>query len=214
MTIYYLCVKTHKVTGLKYLCQTKQKDPHKYYGSGLYWKTHLNKYGKQIDTEIIKECVSVEELRHWGIYYSNLWNIVESDAWANLIPESGVSAILTADTYVKIAETKKKNGTENSSPAINDKRISTRKKNGTLNVNSDTSIQKTLDIKERRGTLPGSPETISKQLETKRVKGTMNTNTRFITCQYCNKTMASQHIGIWHGEKCRTKPKSIDPSDD
>lgn len=89
MTIYYLCVKTHRITGLKYLCQTKSKNPHKYLGSGIYWRRHLEAHGPNITTNIIKECVSKEELSQWGKYYSDLWNVVESKEWANLIPESG-----------------------------------------------------------------------------------------------------------------------------
>lgn len=89
MTIYYLYVKTHTVTGLKYLGKTTAKDPHMYLGSGTYWNCHLNKHGKTISTEIIKECHSKEELKEWGLHYSNLWNVVSSDDWANLKPENG-----------------------------------------------------------------------------------------------------------------------------
>ena len=89
MTIYYLCVKTHEKTGLKYLCQTRRKNPNKYLGSGLYWKRHLQKHGANITTEIIKECTSKEELSKWGLYYSELWDIVNDPSWANLIPEFG-----------------------------------------------------------------------------------------------------------------------------
>lgn len=89
MSIYYLMVKTHNITGLKYLCQTKRKNPHKYLGSGKYWQSHLNKHGKSISTEILKECPNKTYLKYWGIYYSNLWNVVESKKWANLRPEDG-----------------------------------------------------------------------------------------------------------------------------
>lgn len=85
----YLYVKTHNKTGLKYLGKTTAKDPHKYPGSGKYWKTHLATHGVNYTTEIIKECHSVKELKKWGLYYSNLWNVIESDAWANLKEEQG-----------------------------------------------------------------------------------------------------------------------------
>ena len=88
MTIY-LYVKTHNKTGLKYLGKTTSKDPHKYTGSGLDWKSHLKEYGADFSTEIIRECKNNEELREWGRYYSNLWNVVESADWANRIPETG-----------------------------------------------------------------------------------------------------------------------------
>ena len=88
MTIY-LYVKTHNKTGLKYLGQTSAKDPHKYSGSGVYWKLHLKKHGYDYTTEILKECQSKEELKNLGTYYSNLWNVIESEEWANLKIEQG-----------------------------------------------------------------------------------------------------------------------------
>ena len=97
MTIYYLMVKTHNITGLKYLCQTKRKDPHKYLGSGTRWWNHLNKHGKTITTEIIRECETHEELTYYGLQYSNLWNVVESDEWANLKPESGTGGMASGE---------------------------------------------------------------------------------------------------------------------
>ena len=86
--VIYLCVKTHKITGLKYLCKTT-RDPYKYRGSGVFWKRHLKIHGSDHNTEIIKECKNSDEIREWGLHYSELWNIVESDEWANLRPESG-----------------------------------------------------------------------------------------------------------------------------
>jgi hypothetical protein len=87
--ITYLYVKTHNKTGLKYLGKTIRKDPHTYPGSGKYWKRHLKKHGKDYSTEIIRECEDLTSARFWGEYYSNLWNVVESEEWANLIPEMG-----------------------------------------------------------------------------------------------------------------------------
>jgi hypothetical protein len=87
MTIY-LYKKTHNKTGLQYLGKT-EKDPFTYCGSGTRWLTHLEKHGTDLHTEIIKECATKEEMTHWGSYYSDLWNIVESDEWANLRPETG-----------------------------------------------------------------------------------------------------------------------------
>jgi len=84
----YIYVKTHKITGLKYLGKTI-RDPFKYKGSGVRWSSHLKKYGNFVDTEILKECASNEEVKVWGIYYSNLWNIVNDPSWANLKVEEG-----------------------------------------------------------------------------------------------------------------------------
>lgn len=85
----YLYVKQHNKTGLKYLGKTVKSDPDKYQGSGKIWKSHIKKYGYDVTTDILKICETQEELKYWGEYYSDLWNIVESTEWANLIPEKG-----------------------------------------------------------------------------------------------------------------------------
>lgn len=103
MTIY-LYVKTHNQTGLKYLGQTSAIDPHKYPGSGVYWKCHLKKYGYDYRTEILKECQTKEEIKEYGTYYSNLWNIVESDEWANLKVEQGDGGRQSQEVRSRIGE--------------------------------------------------------------------------------------------------------------
>jgi hypothetical protein len=85
-------LKTHRVTGLKYLCKTSTtnpKKPYSYCGSGKYWKWHLKKHGYSFTTEILKVCDSREELVQAGIYYSHLYNVVESCNFANMIEERG-----------------------------------------------------------------------------------------------------------------------------
>jgi hypothetical protein len=147
MNIYYLYVKTHRITGLKYLGQTKQ-DPFIYSGSGKYWKSHLKKHGVDINTEIIKECQTKDELKNWGAHYSNLWNVVESNEWANLMPELGDGAM---PGYKRTKESVLKG-------------IETRRKNRTL-THSDGTIEK---IKAARAIQsPMTPETVAKISETK-----------------------------------------------
>jgi len=85
--MYYLYVKTHNKTGLKYLGYTKN-DPNEYKGSGKHWIRHIKTHGDDISTELLLETDNKEEIKETGLYYSNLWNIVESKEWANLIPES------------------------------------------------------------------------------------------------------------------------------
>lgn len=91
----YLLLKIHKITGLKYLCKTIRKDYDKYLGSGDYWKAHLKIHGNFITTVLLRECESTKELKKWGLYYSNLWNIVEErdskgkKTWANMKAEEG-----------------------------------------------------------------------------------------------------------------------------
>jgi hypothetical protein len=88
MNTYKLYVKTHQMTGLKYLGYTKQ-DPFVYLGSGKYWRLHLKKHGNQVYTEILFETHNKNEIKLIGIHYSTLWNIVSSNQWANLKLEEG-----------------------------------------------------------------------------------------------------------------------------
>lgn len=103
---YRLLVKIHNKTGLRYLCQTTKDDFVKYAGSGVYWKRHLKKHGKDFSTELIGEYETMEELREAGIACSNEWNIVESVDWANLVVEGGeggdTSAAFTEESRRKM----------------------------------------------------------------------------------------------------------------
>lgn len=87
MTIY-LYIKTHNVTGLKYLGKTKN-DPYKYKGSGKYWNRHIKKYGYDIKTEILLVTENEIELKETGLFFSKIFNVVKSKEWANLTEESG-----------------------------------------------------------------------------------------------------------------------------
>ena len=92
--MYYLMIKEIEQTGLKYLCKRKQssKDPEdhiKYRGSGVLWRRILNKHPEYTMKTTVLGLYDTETLKERGLYYSELYNIVESNEWANLIPESG-----------------------------------------------------------------------------------------------------------------------------
>lgn len=87
--MYYLYLKIHNITGLKYIGKTKSKDPHRYQGSGKYWKRHINKHGYDVETIILLETEDYNELKLAGLYYSELWDIVNSSDFANLKNETG-----------------------------------------------------------------------------------------------------------------------------
>ncbi len=89
MKKYKLMIKIHKKTGLKYLCITHRENFEVYSGSGVYWKNHLKKYGNDFTTEVLFDTDSLEELKSKGLEISSLYDVVESNEWANLIPESG-----------------------------------------------------------------------------------------------------------------------------
>jgi len=103
---YYLYVKTHNLTGLKYLGKTIS-DPYIYKGSGVYWCNHLKEHGSDISTQVVRECHTESELVHWGRYYSDLWNVVESKEWANLIAEEGPGGAWSEESKQKLSKTMK-----------------------------------------------------------------------------------------------------------
>jgi len=130
MTTYKLYIKTHNKTGLKYLGQTKSNDPHKYRGSGRYWLLHLKVHGVDYSTKILLETPSKEEIKSQGKYYSELWDIVNSNEWANLKPEEGDGGSITADIIKKQLITKSKNNTHPANPEVIAKNKQTRLLNG------------------------------------------------------------------------------------
>lgn len=84
----YLYIKTHNVTGLKYLGKTT-RDPYKYKGSGKRWTNHINKHGNDVTTEIIGSFNTNEELKQFSEKLSEELDVVDSNDWANLMPETG-----------------------------------------------------------------------------------------------------------------------------
>ena len=94
MTIYYLYVKKHNKTGLRYLGYTTQ-NPYIYKGSGVDWESHLRVHGNDVDTEIILETSLRNDIDIFGRYYSDKWHILTSvddfgnRIWANRMIECG-----------------------------------------------------------------------------------------------------------------------------
>jgi hypothetical protein len=85
----YLYLKTHNLTGLKYLGKTESEDPYAYRGSGKHWSRHLKKHGNDVTTEVLFQTEDKEEFKKVALDYSYKWNIVESKDFANMTPEEG-----------------------------------------------------------------------------------------------------------------------------
>lgn len=113
METYYLYVKTHKITGKKYLGQTKSKTPLKYSGSGKTWITHLKEHGYTFHTEILLCTHDKKELSETGRYFSNLWDVVNSADWLNEIPETGGGPGQSSEFIRNMNLKRVENGTHN-----------------------------------------------------------------------------------------------------
>lgn len=99
--MYFLYMKIHNVTGLKYLGQTT-RDPYKYKGSGLRWNNHLNKHGNDVTTVILLETNDRQTLSSTGEILSNYLNIVTDYSWANIVNEEGTGGDTShCDNYQK-----------------------------------------------------------------------------------------------------------------
>lgn len=86
----FLYIKFHTVTGKYYFGKTIKTDPEKYHGSGLHWKSHIKKHGKEfIETPWYCLFLNEKECTEFAILFSNLHNIVESNMWLNLKMENG-----------------------------------------------------------------------------------------------------------------------------
>ena len=221
----YLYVKTHRKTGLKYLGKT-EKNPHKYRGSGKYWKKHLRIHGYEIDTEILRECQSDEELREWGLYYSELWQVVESDKWANLKEEAGDG--YTSEQARKIAKQKVVDGTHHwlggeIQKKSNRKRVTDgthhfldvefqrqtqqkRVEDGTHHF-LDSEYQRQMSLKR---VADGTHHWLGGEIQRKSNKKRLEEGTHHFqlkwTCSHCGKSgNGSGNFQRWHGDNCKSK---------
>ncbi len=95
-------IKTHNITGFKYLCITKRKEWEAYTGSGVYWLNHIKKYGNDISTELLFESDDYGEFVLQCLLYSELYNVSASEEFANQIPESGYESFIPGKTNFEI----------------------------------------------------------------------------------------------------------------
>jgi len=87
---YHLMIKEAVGLGIKYLCKCGDyTNPMTYKGSGTYWRRIIKKHNPEIKTTILGYYETKESLRTAGEYYSELYDVVKSREWANLIPEIG-----------------------------------------------------------------------------------------------------------------------------
>ena len=100
--MYYLMIKEHNKTGLKYLCMKRTDDISKCYiytGSGTYWRRHLKEHGIDIRTEIIFNTPDVNEFSDFALRKSKELG-VPGKGWANIVPESGPGIVMTPEQKI------------------------------------------------------------------------------------------------------------------
>jgi len=153
MKKHFILLKCHKTTGLKYLCYHygTHDSYHSYLGSGVYWKCHLNKHGRDIFTEIIAECSSREEARDIGLKYSIDYDIVKSNEYANLMVEDARSSFSEDGTCNKerIKKSHESRAVRRKTIGLTDAEIENHKRLANLSKNTSKTL-KYYDSLERR----------------------------------------------------------------
>lgn len=208
----YLYLKTHNKTGLKYLGKTK-RNPYTYQGSGTIWKRHIKKHGYDVTTEILFQSENLEEFKQKCLHYSHLFNIVESQQWANLVVENGVGGsnsrssklawetkrirgndiINTPEVIAKCKETKKKNGTDHKE-IMNRPEVSAKQKAGLKNKWEDPVFREKQAKHNKTRSMA-----VSKRMYAE------NPNDIITVCCYCGKSGSRPGMIRWHGENCKAK---------
>jgi hypothetical protein len=81
-----------ELAGIKYFGKTS-RNPYKYFGSGTIWKDRIKKYGKDnIKTLWVSEIFyDPQQIHDHALNFSKENRIVESDNWANMKPEDGLT---------------------------------------------------------------------------------------------------------------------------
>ena len=208
----YLYVKTHNKTGLKYLGKTNSDDPHIYPGSGVRWTAHLKKHGYDYTTEILLETNSEQELVEKGIYYSHLWNVVESPEWANLKIEEGdggdTSKCPAFQNYVKNKDCR---GDKNSfyGKKHNDetKKILAEKASKQWKGTSKSDEHKRKIAKANTGKIFTEERKRNISLACKgRIPYNKGKPAERFVCGHCRKEIGgASNFKRWHGDNCKEK---------
>jgi hypothetical protein len=226
-----LYVKKHSVTGLRYFGKSIREDIETYKGSGKRWSRHLKKHNK---VHVITEWISdwfydKEELKSFALSFSEIFDIVASDDWANLIPENGLDGgSMGTEAVKKMLETM-------NNPEWKDTigKNQAKKNSHTKNDPEWKATTGKESLKKRTKTIndPGWIEAIGKEAREKQTKSQIKTkndpnwkatvgkdqgkkisNTKGSsewkklnskTCKYCNKIVSNHLYKRWHDNNCK-----------
>lgn len=192
MTIYkptWLYIKQHNVTGLKYFGKTTQKNPVKYKGSGVRWSNHLKKYGEDVTTIWVQLFEDKQQLTEYAIKFSKDNNIVESQDWANLKIEDGLSggrdSKHSEESKLKMSEARKRQVfSKETKKKMSDSKKGKRSPTYGMKFPNRPSVSK-----ETREKLSEVHKGIPKE--------------RFL-CPHCNREIAgASNAKRWHFDNCR-----------
>ncbi len=178
-----LMIKQHNVTGLKYFHKTILLDKiDTYHGSGIYWKRHLKKHGNDWSNIWVSEVFTDKsDLVEFATLVSEMFNIVESDEWANLVIENGISGGAINNGVILTEEHKAKISKSHIGKHVSDE---TKNKMSMAHVGKQTEEQRLSRSKATR-------------------QHNLSRNLPKVTCNHCNKIGSYVAMHRWHFDNCK-----------
>lgn len=194
----YLYVKLHATTGKLYFGKTV-KSPLTYEGSGLHWKYHISKHGKQhVKTLWYQEFTDQESLTKFATEFSKQHDIVNSDVWLNLKEEDGLMGGSSKDHMIKMRA------------AFQDKLHDHLKRIRELSRNSPKQSDRILKLKAGSMASDKNPAKNPEHLSKMR-KASLESHKALYkltgVCPHCGKAGSILPLKRWHFDNCK-KAKS------
>ena len=202
--ITYLYHKRHRKTNLNYFGKTI-RDPYTYIGSGVYWRNHLNKHGKDVETVQVWKFENLEDCSKFAVEFSVKNNIVESTDWANLCLEDGLAG---GDKFSCMEPTKKADVDYRKSIAhleIWKTRDRQTQANNTRNQwsNRDSSVSAEINTKISHTLLNKTP---AQRAETCRKRHETESRRPLTVCPHCGKVSKGlSNMRRYHLDNCKSK---------
>ncbi|MBT6472552.1 MAG: hypothetical protein HOK52_14975 [Candidatus Marinimicrobia bacterium] len=182
ITPTFLYIKQHSITGKKYFGKTT-RDPYTYPGSGLHWKRHIKKHGKEfVETLWVSEPYYDTNITEIALQLSIENNIVESNLWANLILENGLDG--------GFGNTGKKHS-EESKAKISDANTGSKRSDETK---AKMSAAKNHISDETRAKLSAANKGVAQEI---------------VHCPHCSKSGGLSLMKRWHFDNCKSKISSL-----
>lgn len=209
-----LYIKLHTKTDLLYFGKSVREDVRSYMGSGVYWKSNLQKYGNEyvVTLWVSKWFYDPYELQKFALDFSREKNIVNGidengkKIWANLKDEDGINNgyYVTPNNKIDLIEYRedKIKTCEYCGIVIKGNIVNYYIHHGrNCKLNPDRSIESILKNKERVSNLQKVLASNEYREKNKKI------------CPHCNKTIKDPARYVtWHGDNCRFNPNRSNES--
>lgn len=204
-----------ELNGLKYFCKTVRKNIEKYPGSGVRWTNHVKKYGKEnIKTLWVSDWFYCpHHLQDFALMYSEYNHVVESDEWANMIPENGLTGLGGSKKGHMAGVPKPKSESHRKSISDTLTGITFEERHGKEEADRIKSVMSAARTGKRN-----SPESVEKTAASHRgKKRSQSTIDRLIesrkhyekhTCEHCGGVFTPANYNRWHGKYCLQNPNA------